>query len=74
MLIFMDFLSLKVYKGLEIKKWNARLIYRDGFQNPGKEFTLSQLFMCKFTFLYILILSNLENMTNGLTVLGPIGN
>ena len=36
----MDFLSLKVYKGLEIKKWNARLIYRDGFQNPGKEFTL----------------------------------
>ena len=50
MLIFMDFLSLKVYKGLEIEKWNAKLIYRDGFQNPEKEFTLPLLFMRKLLF------------------------
>jgi len=46
----MDSLSLKVYKGLEIKKWNARLIHRDGFQNTEKEFTLALLFMRKLLF------------------------
>jgi len=50
MLIFIDFLSLKVYKGLEIKKWNVKLIYRDGSQNPEKEFILPLLFMRKLLF------------------------
>ena len=51
MVIFMDFWSPKVYKGLGIKKWNARLIYKNGFHKPEKELTLPLLlFMRKFVF------------------------
>jgi len=43
MVIFMDFWSPKVYKGLGIKKWNVRLIYKNGFHKPEKELTLPLL-------------------------------
>jgi len=55
----MDFWSPKVYKGPGIKKWNARLIYRNGFQKPEKEFTLPLLFMRKFVF-FIYIYFNIQ--------------
>ena len=43
----MDSVSHKVYKSLEIRKWSARLIYKDEFKNPERGFTLPLLFICK---------------------------
>ena len=47
-LIFMDSLNHKVYKGLEIKVLTLRPTYKTGLKNRGREFTLPQLSKSKF--------------------------
>jgi len=70
----MDSLRHKEYKCLKIKGWNAKIIYRDGLENPERAFTLPQLFNRKLLIFIFFILSNLENMNNELIILGAIGN
>ena len=70
----MDSLSHKAYKCLEIKGWNAKIIYRNGLENPERAFILPQLFNRKLLIFIFFILSNLENMNNELIILGAIGN
>ena len=69
----MDSLSLKVYKGLEIKKWTARHTYKIGFNNLEKISTLPQLCIRKFH-IFIFLKLFIEFEFNRLTILGPIGN
>jgi len=70
----MDSLSHKAYKCLEIKGWNAKLIYINGLENPERAFILPQLFNRKLLIFIFLNSSNLENINNGFIILGDIDN
>jgi len=59
---------------LEIKGWNAKIIYRNGLENLERAFILPQLFNRKLLIFTFFISSNLENINNEFIILGAIGN
>ena len=70
----MDYLSHKAYKCLKIKGWNAKIIYKNGLENPERAFIWPQLFNRKLLIFIFFISSNLENINNGFIILGAIDN
>ena len=49
----MDSLRHNIYKGVAIKGLTFKIVFKDGFPNPKREFTLPLLSMGKFqTFIF----------------------
>jgi len=71
-----DFLNRKVYKGLEINSLTLRPIYKIGFQNRGREFTLPQLSISKFQIFIFWSYVNVDYITLLIhfLILGLIGS
>jgi len=56
------------------KKMDCQTYIQRWIQKSRKRIYFAPIIHVYVTLLYIFMLSNLENMTNGLTILEPIGN